>query len=148
MALQLAQAIHLHTMAINLACSGIHKNRSSSHWLTLQLCDNGHNGVWNHRRLECLLNRLFRYRSISLTRASKSENGSIWWRHHGNQVWCVRDVGLLPIILRCHNSPLQSSHMTGRMFQANGISTVSSTAFSGLYQRKNRVNQCYSRLVV
>ena len=61
-------------------------------------------GVSNHRRLGCLLNRLFRRRSkktskFSVTglcegnspvtgefptrRASNAENVSIWWRHHG-----------------------------------------------------------------
>ena len=60
-------------------------------------------GVSNHRRLDCLLNRLFRHRSNKTStlpviglfegnslvvgefptqRASNAENVSIWWRHH------------------------------------------------------------------
>ena len=60
-------------------------------------------GVLNHRRLDCLLNRLFRRRSKKTSklrvtglgagnspvagefpaqRASNAENVSIWWRHH------------------------------------------------------------------
>ena len=56
--------------------------------------------VLNHRRLDCLLNRLFRCRSKKASnrlvfvrettgerwfpsqRASNAENVSIWWRHH------------------------------------------------------------------
>ena len=64
----------------------------------------GRDGVWNHRRLDCLLNRLFwrkskktsKFRVTGLCggnppvtggfpsqRASNAENVSIWWRHHG-----------------------------------------------------------------
>ena len=62
-------------------------------------------GVWNHRRLDCLLNRLFRRRTKKTSKprvtglcegnppvtvtggfpsqsASNAENVSIWWRHH------------------------------------------------------------------
>ena len=59
----------------------------------------GHNkrdGVSNHRRLDCLLNRLFRCRPKKTSKpcareftgefpahkASNAENVSIWWRHH------------------------------------------------------------------
>ena len=73
-----------------------------------------HNGVWNHRRIDCLRNRLFRRRSEILSklrvtglcegnspvtgefpaqRASNMENVSIWWRHHAitlvNQCWHI-----------------------------------------------------------
>ena len=66
-----------------------------------QACDYipGHNerdGVSNHRRLDCLLNRLFRRRTkktskLRITdlyeflapRARKAEKISFWWRHHG-----------------------------------------------------------------
>ena len=71
--------------------------------LTLQWRHNERNGVSNHRRLDCLLNRLFRRRSKKTSklrvtglcegdspltgeflaqRASNAENLSIWWRHH------------------------------------------------------------------
>ena len=70
---------------------------------TLQWRHKEHDGVSNHRRLDCLHNRLFRRRSkktsklrvtglcegnSSVTgefpaqRASNAENISIWWRHH------------------------------------------------------------------
>ena len=62
-----------------------------------------HDGVANHQRLYCLLNRLFGHRSKKISklcvtglcagnspvtgefptqRASDAENVSIWWRHH------------------------------------------------------------------
>ena len=64
---------------------------------------NGRDGVSNHRRLDCLLNRLFRRRSKKTSKhrvtglcegnsrvtgefpaqkASNAENISIWWRHY------------------------------------------------------------------
>ena len=67
---------------------------------SLQWRHNGHNGVSNHRRLDCLLNCLFRRRSKKTSklrvtglcernspvigefpsqRASNAENVSIWW---------------------------------------------------------------------
>ena len=72
-------------------------------WFTLQWRRNEHDGVWNHRYLDCLFNRLFRRRSKKTSkllvtglcegnphansgfpsqRASNAENVSIWWRHH------------------------------------------------------------------
>ena len=73
---------------------------------TLQWRNNERDGVSNHQRLDCLLNRLFRCKSkktskIRVTglcvgnspaigefpayRASNAENVSIWWRHHEKQ---------------------------------------------------------------
>ena len=70
---------------------------------TLHWRHNERNGVSNHRRLDCLLNRLFRCRSkktlklrvtglcegnspvigeFPAQRASNAQNVSIWWRHH------------------------------------------------------------------
>ena len=70
---------------------------------SLQWRHNEQDGVSNHQRLECLLNRLFRPRSKKTSklrvtglcegnspvtgefpaqRASKAENVSIWWRRH------------------------------------------------------------------
>ena len=70
---------------------------------TLQWRHDERDGVSNHRRLYCLLNRLLRPRSKKTSklrvtglckekplvtggfpsqRASKAENISIWWRHH------------------------------------------------------------------
>ena len=70
---------------------------------TLQWRHNEHDGISNHRCLDCLLNRVLRHRSkkaskLCITglcagnlpvtgefpaqRASNAENVSIWWRHH------------------------------------------------------------------
>ena len=79
-----------------------------SHWVTrhraLQWRHYERNGFSNHRRLDCLLNRLFRHRSKKTSnlcvtglcggnspvtgefpwqRASIAEYVSIWWRHNG-----------------------------------------------------------------
>ena len=73
-------------------------------WLPpLQWRQNERDGVLYHRRLYCLLNRLFRHRSKKASKlrvtglwvgdltgtgefpaqkASNAENVSIWWRHH------------------------------------------------------------------
>ena len=72
--------------------------------MSLEWRHDEHDCVSNHRRLECLLYRLFRRRSkktskLRITglcagnspvtgefpaqRASNAENVSIWWRHHG-----------------------------------------------------------------
>ena len=78
---------------------------------------NGRDGVSNHRRLDFLLNRLFRRRSTKTSnlrvtglcegnppvtswlpsqRASNAENVSIWWRHH---VWQIRmQIEVMPWI--------------------------------------------------
>ena len=89
-------------------------------WCQLQWRDNEHDGVSNHRRLDCLLNRLFRRTSKKTSklrftclcernslvtgwfpsqRASNAENVSIWWRRHakvgyrficGTATWKIR----------------------------------------------------------
>ena len=72
-------------------------------FVALHLRHNGRDGVSNHRRIDCKLNRLFRHISkktsqIRITgfcegnspmtgefpaqKASNAENVSIWWRHH------------------------------------------------------------------
>ena len=74
------------------------------HCLALQWRYNERDDVSNHRRLDCLLNRLFRRISKKMSklrvtglcewnspmtgelpaqRASNAKNVSIWWRHHG-----------------------------------------------------------------
>ena len=71
---------------------------------SLQWRHNGPDGVSNHRRLDCVLNRLFKRRSKTTSklratdlgegnspvtgefpteRASNAENISTWWSHHG-----------------------------------------------------------------
>ena len=71
--------------------------------LTLQWRRNERDGVSNHQRIDCSLNRLFRHRSKETSklrvtglcegkppvtggfpsqRASNADNVSIWWRHH------------------------------------------------------------------
>ena len=70
---------------------------------SLQRHHNGRDCISNHRRLDCVLNRLFRRRSKKTSklhvtglcegnslmtggfpaqRASVAENVSVWWRHH------------------------------------------------------------------
>ena len=77
----------------------------------LQWCRNGRGGVSNHRRLDCLINRLFRRRSrktskLSVTglceenppmavgfpsqRANNAETVPICWRHH-RQSWYLNN---------------------------------------------------------
>ena len=46
----------------------------------LQWCYNERNGVSNHRRFYCLLNRVSG--EFNSQRASNPKNVSIWWRHH------------------------------------------------------------------
>ena len=65
---------------------------------TLQWRHNERDDASNHRRLECLLNRLFRRRSKKTSKprvtglcernspvTGDAENISIWWRHHENK---------------------------------------------------------------
>ena len=88
--------------------------------LALQWRHNGRDGVLNHQRLDRLLSRLFRRRSKETSklrvtglcegnspvtgefpaqRASSAENGSIWWRYHGLEIYyrkeCPTDTFLL-----------------------------------------------------
>ena len=87
------------------------KNQATNHYLNQCSSQWHHNkcdGVSNHWRLVCLLNRLFRRRSKKISklwvtglcegnppvtsdfpsqRASNSENVSIWWRHHVIQIY-------------------------------------------------------------
>ena len=79
-----------------------HQELPQTGWI-LQWCHNERDDVLNHRPLDCLLNRLFRYRSKKTSklrvtglcegnsqvtgefpaqRASNAENVSIWWRHN------------------------------------------------------------------
>ena len=73
--------------------------------ISLQWRHNGHDGVTNHRRGDCLFNRLFRWRSKKKSKlrvtglcaspaqmASDAENASIWWRHH-DEVLTIRSLG-------------------------------------------------------
>ena len=74
--------------------------------VTLLWRHNGHDGVSNHQPHDCLLSRLFRLRSKTISKlrvtglcagkspetgefpaqmASNAENVSIWWRHHGKK---------------------------------------------------------------
>ena len=74
---------------------------------SLQWRHNERHGISNRRRLDCLLNRLFRHRpkktsQLHVTglceenplvsggfppqRTSNAENASIWWRHHANKI--------------------------------------------------------------
>ena len=73
--------------------------------------------VSNHRRLDCLLNRLLRCRSkktsLGVTglcegnslvtsefpsqRTSNAENMSIWWSHHESKEHCTRPMSNVPV---------------------------------------------------
>ena len=65
------------------------------HFIPLQWCHNKRDGVWNHRRLGCLLNRLFRRRPKKTSKlhatglcegnspvTSEFPHVFIWWHHH------------------------------------------------------------------
>ena len=93
----------------------------------LQWCQNERDSVWNYRRLDCLLNRLFRRISKKTSklrvtglcegnppvtggfpsqRASNAENVSIWWRHHAP--WSN-----ITILTRTCNERLNTSMLSG-----------------------------------
>ena len=80
-------------------------------YITSQWRHNWRDGVSNHQRLNCLINRLFRLRSKKASKfrvtglcegnspgtgefpaqmASNAENVSIWWRHHDMPNICRR----------------------------------------------------------
>ena len=82
-------------------------SKVNSRELAVQWRHNERDGVSNHLILECLLNRLFRRRSKKTSklrvtgicqgnppvtagfpsqRASNTENVSIWWRYHGENL--------------------------------------------------------------
>ena len=85
-------AWYMHTVCAALLCG--------DYVITLLWRYNGCNGVSNHRRPNCLMNRLPRRRSKKTSKfcvtglcegnspvtgefpAQKAENVSIWWRHH------------------------------------------------------------------
>ena len=87
---------------------------------------NERNGVSNHRRFDCLFNRLFRRRSkkesklrvtglcngnwpvITLTKASDAENVSILWRHH--EFFHLPGVTWRVCVLRTVTSRLQANN--------------------------------------
>ena len=106
--------------------------------LSLPWRHNERDGAWNHQPYNCLLNRLFRHRSkktskLGVTglyegkppgtggfpsqRASKVENVSIWWRHHG--VYTYRSMLCCPCsqygspVDRACNSPVSIHPGTG-----------------------------------
>ena len=98
---------------------------------SLQSRHNDHDGVSNHRRPDCLLNRLFMWRSKKTSklrvtglcegnppdivgfpsqRASNAENVSIWWRYY---VWyaLVWFGTVFPHILQCYFIRLTQSQL-------------------------------------
>ena len=100
--------LYLFSMISQLLVWEILWSRSSLEWRHTE-----RNGVTNHGRLDCLLNRLFRRRSkktwkLRVTdlyegkppvtegfpsqRASNAETVSVWWRHHVAR-WLVFPVG-------------------------------------------------------
>ena len=103
--------------------------------ITLLWRHNGHDGVSNHRRLDCVLNRLFRRRSQKISkpcvtgfcegkapvtgefpaqRASSAENISIWWHHYVYN--CNRATNDLLIYGNGRNCKWKSTPCTNRIF--------------------------------
>ena len=87
-------------------------------YITSQWRHNWRDGVSNHQRLNCLINRLFRRRSKRASKfrvtglcegnspgtgefpaqmASNAENVSIWWRHHDMPNFCRRSNAPVPL---------------------------------------------------
>ena len=106
MGTQLSTHIHIYydkrTKAVGYRCIEV----------SLQWRHKGHDSVSNHRRFDCLLNRLFRRKSKKTSKlrvtgvfagnspvtgefptqkASNAENVSIWWRHHAKVTfYCIQ----------------------------------------------------------
>ena len=105
-----------------------------------------HSSDVNHRRIDCLLNRLFRrgwkktpWSSASLAfvmeihrwfpsrRVSYAENVSIWWRHQGHSRFNVYTYGVHPPTRRiCSSSPGSHARRSSLCFIALVLS-VSTT---------------------
>ena len=89
-----------------MLCKDYHTG--NKHSSTLQWRHNGRDGISNHQPRDCLLNRLFWYRSKKISkfhvtglcegnspvtgkfpaqRNSNADNVSIWWRYHIENVW-------------------------------------------------------------
>ena len=107
--------------------------------LTLQWHRNEHDGISNHRHLDCLLNCLFRCRSkktsklritglgegnspvtieFTAQRASNVENVSTWWRHpEVMKVTALVITGDIEAYLQCHqdNQPDEVSVSVKRL---------------------------------
>ena len=113
------------------------KRKKSSEWETLLWRYNGHDGVSNHQPHDCLLNLLFRRRSKKTSklrvtglcegnspvtgefpaqRASKTENVSIWWRHHGEWLQVLNSYNLHIVQTPCciYAGLLSQSSVTSR----------------------------------
>ena len=102
----LANVIHRHHYVTSCLC------------MALRWRHNGRDSVSNHQPHDCLLNRLFRRRSKTISKrrvtglcagnspgtgefpaqmASNVEIVSVWWRHHGtSNVWCLNFLPLRP----------------------------------------------------
>ena len=119
----------------------------------LQWYHNERHGVSNHRRLNCLLNRLFRRTSkktsklrftglcegnslvaggFPLQRVSKAENVLIWWRHLDDCIYSSfsRKMSLSPARCRFQHSCFLpqdvafSIHLSDNRFTARPLSTT------------------------
>ena len=104
-----------YTVCLKVACPFQNVTNFQMPWfeISLQWRHNGRDGVSNHRRFDCLLNRLFRriskkrskFRITGLCegnspvtsefpsqRASNAGNVSIWWRHHDSDMWQIENL--------------------------------------------------------
>ena len=109
---------------------------------SLHRCHNEPNGVWNHLRLDCLLNRLFRRRlqktsklrvtglcegnspvagEFPAQRASNMENVSIWWRRH-ETCMCMRSMNLQDLIVSLVPNHGMPSFVLGTFVSAKYLS--------------------------
>ena len=98
----------------------------STYFTTLQWHHNEHDGISNHQRLDCLLNRLFKHRSKKTSklhatdlcegnslvtgefpsqRTSNTKNASIWWCHHEQRLTYIRVLVKNCIIILCGRRP-------------------------------------------
>ena len=123
----------------------------------LQWRHNECDGVSNHRRLDCLLECLFRRRSTKTSKlpatglyggdspvtgefpaqsASNTENVSIWWRHHGlPSPWGIICFFTVRTITVSHyNNVIMDTIVS----QITSLTIAYSTVYSGADQRKHQ----------
>ena len=132
------------------------RRMTSLHW-----CHNERDGVPNHRRLDCLINRLFRRRSNEISKLcvaglcegnppvisgfssqmdSNEGNVSIWWRHHST----IGHTPLFSLISENYNG--NENNVT--LFLFNIEENVTSTPFSFFHETLMISNACEKLVTV